>query len=98
MTNPGANRSDRRYKKLKADYRTVCEESNAPCWMCGQAIDYAAADDEPDAYNLDHFHPWSTHPELRTDPANFRPSHRACNIARGNGDAPLGLGSLSEEW
>lgn len=83
---------------LKRDFRTVCEESNAPCWMCGQEIHYEAADDEGDSFNLDHFHPWSTHPELREDPANFRPSHRACNLARGNGDAPLGLGQPSESW
>ncbi|MFI2216551.1 HNH endonuclease [Rhodococcus sp. NPDC019627] len=88
----------RRYKALKREFRAACLESMAPCWMCGQEIHYAAADDEPDAFNLDHFYPWSTHPELREDPGNFRASHRACNIARGNGEAPLALGEPSEDW
>lgn len=94
----GAGRSGRAWRQLSADFRKVCEESDAPCWMDGQPINYAAGPDEPDAFNVDHFYPVSTHPELGNDPANLRPSHRACNIARGNGDAPLGLGQLSEEW
>lgn len=98
MSGSGAGRDGRRWRELKAAFRQTCEEANAPCWMDGQPINYNAEDDEPDAFNVDHFHPVSTHPELGNDPANLRPSHRACNIARGNGDAPLGLGTPSEDW
>ncbi|WP_228044885.1 HNH endonuclease [Rhodococcus pyridinivorans] len=94
----GAGRTGRRWRELKAAFRAECEANNAPCWMDGQPIDYAAGDDMPDSFTVDHFHPVSTHPELGNDPANLRPAHRACNLARGNGEAPLSLGSLSEDW
>lgn len=97
-TRRGAGRTDRRWRELSKAFRAQCREADVPCWMCGQPIDWNAPDDGPDCFNVDHFYPVSTHPELANDPANFRCSHRACNIARGNGEAPLSLGTLSEDW
>lgn len=96
----GRNHS-RRYIKLRDEFRERSKSANAPCWMCGMPIDYdATADDykNDDRFELDHFQPWSTHPELREDPTNFRPSHAGCNRERGNGEARPGLGTLSRQW
>lgn len=98
MSREGAGRTGRRWRELKAKFRAQCQAADTPCWMCGQAIDWNAADDTPDCFNIDHFYPVSTHPELGNDPGNLRPSHRACNIARGAGDPPLSLGTPSEDW
>lgn len=91
-------RRGRTWSDLAKAFRAKCEEADLPCWLCGQAIHWEAKPDEPDCFNVDHFYPVSTHPELGNDPANLRPSHRACNLARGNKDAPLSIGSLSEDW
>lgn len=94
----GAGRTGRRWRELRESFLEECRELDAPCWMCGQAISYDAPAGTPDAFEADHFYPVSTHPELGNDRANLRPSHRACNGARGDGDPPLSIGSLSEEW
>lgn len=87
----------RRYKNLKVQFRAQCSRSDAPCWLCGQAIDYTLPRDDAEAYSLDHRLPRSTHPELTEDINNFMPSHMSCNKSRGN-RAPIALGTPTEQW
>lgn len=92
-------RDGRVYKRAAAQFQRECREVDASCWLCGQRILYDEdSTAHPDAFQLDHLHPVSTHPDLAEDPANFRPSHRSCNIARGNNDPAPGLGLNSRVW
>ncbi|UOE45487.1 hypothetical protein [Agromyces larvae] len=93
------HKQTRRFKQLKADFRAECEATDAPCWMDGMPIDYTVPDGTTDdSFENDHYYPVSTHPELREDPANFRPSHSLCNRQRGNGSPLPPLGLLSRAW
>lgn len=74
----------RAYKKARAQFKAQGQAENAPCWLCGQPIDYNAPKGNPDAHTLDHLHPVSTAPELHNDPANWRHAHAHCNSKRGN--------------
>src|SRR5699024_9558751 len=91
-------RSTRRYKKLRKDFREHSANTNAPCWLCKQPIDYRIEWPEDDAFELDHLYPVSTHPEHAEDPANFRASHRLCNLQRSNRMPTGGLGNPSRKW
>lgn len=97
-----ARSSSRRFKNDRTKFRTDCELDQLSCWLCGQAIDYEAPHDDyanDDRFELDHYYPVSTHPELQEDPANFRPSHAGCNRARGNSTVTSTLaGTLSRDW
>ena len=95
----------RRYMKLRKVFLAECEAVNAPCWLCGQQIDYRVPHKDPktgavnkEAFELDHAYPRSTHPELAEDPSNFRPSHRACNLKRSDGKGDLPMGSVSARF
>lgn len=108
MSTPKVNRSTWNWRKIKATYRDTCETTNAPCWLCGQPIDYSirfTEDEEgyayhPDAFEPDHYYPVSTHPNLREDPANLRPSHASCNRSRGDTDPAdlLAIGDQTRRW
>lgn len=92
-------RADTRHqKKLAADFKAKCIKEQAPCHLCGQPIDFTAAPQTPDAYELDHYYPRSTRPELTDDPANFRAAHSSCNRSRCKGTAVFALGNQSEQW
>lgn len=97
-----ARKTTRQFVKDRAAFRAKCADENAPCWICGMDhIDYEAPFDDwtnPDRFELDHYYPVSTHPELQHDPANFRPSSHSCNNDRGNGPPRPGLGTLSRAW
>ena len=99
MTTP-VNRGSRNWRKLRAEYLNACRQAHEPCWLCGQPIDYTAPSGTPDSFDVDHYHPVSTHPELYEDPANFRPSHSACNRSRGDTapDDLLTIGAQSRDW
>ena len=88
------DRSSYLMKQLKANQRA----KRLGCWLCGQPIDYSLDRDDPESFSYDHIKPWSTHPELRFDPANGQSAHLRCNKSRGNGDPSPGLGLLSEVW
>jgi len=93
------SRNSRRMQQLTASYKEECRQRDAPCWMCRELIDYDADGQRDDyAFHLDHFWPWGTHPHLRDDPTNFRPSHRLCNINRGDEPPRPELGTLSRDW
>jgi 5-methylcytosine-specific restriction endonuclease McrA len=88
------NRIDHRRKsgqwvRLKARFRDYCKRSNALCHICIQrgdiehaVIDYAAKSQSPNAFEVDHIMPWSTHPHLRYEWANLAASHSRCNRQR----------------
>lgn len=92
----------RAFNALRSAYREQSATTNAPCWLCGQQnIDYDAPYDDysnDSRFQLDHYWPVSTHPELQEDPANFRPSHAGCNRERGNKAPRPGLGAPSQAW
>lgn len=85
--------------KQRIRFRERCTDEDAPCWLCGQKIDYLVpSSSTPDSFELDHFYTVSERPDLQEDPANFRPSHMLCNRERGNGPPNPSLGSLSRDW
>lgn len=83
---------------LRRDLRAEWSAANAPCWLCGQAIDYAAPAHDKEALDVDHVRPRSTHPHLALDRNNCRPSHVRCNRSRGNGPPRPDIGSVTESW
>lgn len=92
-------RETRAYTQARNRFFNQGKQENAPCWLCGQPIDYnAKPGTSPDSHNLDHYYPVSTHPELQHDPANFRHAHMECNIRRGNGLARKNLGKQIPQW
>lgn len=91
-------RTDKVYLKLAKRYRAQCEDVQAPCHLCGQGIDYTIPAGEVGSFEVDHFYPVNTHPELFRDSANFRPSHKECNASRGDEPVTPRLGQPSEEW
>lgn len=106
--NPNVGRRTRRYILLRAIFRAECadpEQTNwdgstgqACCWLCGKPINYDLRHGHPEAWELDHAWPVSTHPALAEDPANFRPSHADCNQRRGDRAPFIELGTPSEDW
>lgn len=78
------------------------KRANAPCWLCGEPIDYALGmstlGSSGDAWEPDHYRDRKHHPELALDPANIRPSHKKCNRRRGTKAGLTQLGSPSRQW
>lgn len=94
MDGAAQSRRSRRGQRLAREQKA----KHLPCWLCGQPIDYTLPSDDPMAFSVDHVKPWSTHPELREDPANLASAHAQCNKQRGNKHPPLGLGLMSRQW
>ena len=94
MVTKSAGRKGARYRKLSADQKA----KHLPCWLCGQPINYQATYPEPDSFTVDHIKSWINHPELRQDPSNLASAHARCNQSKGKGEAPVSLGTFSEEW
>jgi len=96
----GDGNSSRRWRtKIRPAFRAQGVEHEAPCWLCGQAIDYTITDIHDDGvWEPDHLYPRSTHPHLAEDPGNLRHSHRGCNRTRGNKLHVTGLGNLTRDW
>ena len=86
------------YQQLRAELRALWTQVNAACWLCGQAIDYTAPANTPNALELDHVKPRKSHPELALERSNCRPSHHRCNRGRGVSNPLPPLGSTSEHW
>ncbi|MCF8605141.1 HNH endonuclease [Gordonia sp. HY442] len=93
---PSAGRAGHRWRTISAEFKRQCRATNAPCWRCGQPIDYDAKPQTPNAFEPDHYYPVSTHPHLANDPANLRPSHCRCNRSRGNEAAVVGTWARSD--
>lgn len=101
------HKNTRNMRKVSAQFRAACEAEpqpdgtvGRPCWLCGESIDYTlpSGTGEDDSFERDHYFPASTHPDLYEDPANFRPSHAACNRERSNNAPHPSLGVLSRAW
>lgn len=92
------DRNSPRYLKMRDRFRARCQEIGACCHLCGQYVDYDIPAGEVDSFEVDHFYPVLTHPEMYEDPANFRASHKQCNSQRGAADVKPTLGQLSEAW
>lgn len=77
--------------------------ADAPCWICGGAIDYRAPAGSPDSWEPDHYLSVRDYPEHQLDIANLRPSHCHCNRSRGRLDSAERqrkdrLGGQSRDW
>lgn len=96
--NPMPFKETRANKKLRQQLRQQHAENNTPCYLCGQPIDYTAPPHTPNACDLDHIHPTSTHPHLENDPNNIKPTHTNCNRARHNQPPRPTLGQPSQTW
>ncbi|MGO3844445.1 HNH endonuclease [Agrococcus casei] len=86
------------YRALRAELRDVWTAQQAPCWVCAQPIDYLAPAHDPEALDVDHVKPRSTHPHLELDRNNCRPSHVRCNRSRGNRPPRPAIGTVTEQW
>ena len=83
--------------RMRAWYRD--SKAKAPCWICGQPIDYRLKPSSADnAWEPDHKLPRNRHPELALDLANILPSHRACNRSRQDRAHVDTLGNVSGSW
>lgn len=88
----------RQTHKSKQQAAALKAERRPNCWLCDQPIDYEAGKDDGRSFSVDHKKPWSKYPELREDYGNLAAAHLSCNQARGNREAPPGLGLLSRVW
>ena len=91
-------RCTRKWRKLRDQLYRRDRAANAPCWICGQQIDYRAEAGTPDAWEPDHVMPVAHHPEAALDPGNVRPSHCSCNRARGSAGAAGLIGKTTRDW
>ena len=94
-----ASRSSR-WKVVRGMAYERDRKRNAPCWWCGQPINYIAPPSStPDSWEGDHKVPVSKAPDLEIDLNNIMPSHRHCNRARGDGtNGENALGMQSRVW
>jgi 5-methylcytosine-specific restriction endonuclease McrA len=77
---PGKGRP---WDRERARFKAECRIRNAPCWCCGQPIDYNAEPRTPDSFTVDHVTPTSLGGDvLRV--TNWRPARYGCNSSRGN--------------
>ena len=106
MIAPGnTDTSSRRYRKMRLDFRAHEQARDAPCWICDMPIRWDVPRLDPrtntvydDAWELDHYWPRSTHPELVEDITNARSSHGSCNRNRGNRAPSRPINNPSRRW
>lgn len=92
-------KNSRSFNAARKRFFSECKAGLKPCWLCGLGIDYTVRPGSSDeSFNLDHEFPVSKRPDLQFDPAGFRPSHRICNILRGDKDPKASLGTLTRAW
>lgn len=94
----GDPRQTRRWRKLRALLYERDRAANAPCWICGQPIDYRAPAGTPDAWEPDHVRDVRSRPDLALDPGNVMPSHSSCNRSRQDRKDEPPLGEPSRDW
>ena len=91
-------RGGRKWQAVRLSAYRRDMRSNAPCWICGQLIDYQAPAGTPDAWEPDHVKPVAKFPELEFALSNIRASHCSCNRSRGQGDGVDRIGPTSRIW
>lgn len=86
MPPPLNPRSGRPRQKLVDEHRAECQAVLAPCWLCGNPIDYLILDRHrhPLRFSTDEVIPVSVDPRSALNKAGFRPSHACCNSSRGD--------------
>jgi 5-methylcytosine-specific restriction endonuclease McrA len=94
----GSPRNSYRYRQLRTAVVATWRAQDRRCWHDNQPIDWGAPPGDPEACEVDHVLPVSTHPDQALDVSLWRPAHRRCNGARGNRPPPAGLGELSGDW
>ena len=77
-----------RGRRVQREHKARCRAAKAPCFHCGQPIDYTAPPGHPDSFESDHRLPASTHPSLAYEPSNRIASCCRCNRSRGNRPLP----------
>jgi len=91
-------RGPRVHRGLVANLRA----QHRPCRICGDPIDYTLEYPDPRSFSAEHIRSFSTHPELREDPANLDAAHLECNRGSPSGRRPpltvRPLGELSRNW
>ena len=89
----------RRHHEMREAEKQQWSAENRPCCICGMAtIGWDAEANTPDALEVEHRLPVSTHPELEFEPSNRLPSHMRCNRNKGAGRSALTIGTTSEAW
>lgn len=92
-------RDTREWRLLRQNCYNRDKAKRAPCWICGQPINYGVAPSTtPDSWEPDHRFPVAHHPELAELPDNVMPSHKRCNRSRGNKAGINELGNQSRNW
>lgn len=94
-----SGRTTNTWRRLRRQCYTRDKARNAPCWICGGAIDYdAKPSTTPNSWEPDHRHSVKSHPELAEVPENVLPSHMACNRSKGAKAGISNLGKRTREW
>lgn len=94
----------REYREFRTAMKAIWQPINAPCGICGQAtIQWGAPKNEPDAFELDHRISRKKckamgRLDLLLSPGNCQPSHTRCNRSKQEGDGPVSIGEMTEEW
>ena len=78
--------------------KAIGRHTKAPCVICHQPIDYDLEHPHPQSCSVQHVKSQKLFPELRWDPANWKPAHLDCNKSDGSGERSLGIGITSESW
>ena len=98
-------RHSHEYKQLKVSFRFECEHKRnpdgsvgAPCWLCGEDIDYRLRAPHPFSWSMDHVITAQEAPHLMLDKGNVAAAHLDCNLRRGTSEPALHLGVPSEVW
>lgn len=82
-SNKPIDRSSQLYKTQRKQFLDQCRTNNTPCtgWpgSCGQPIDYNAAPQTSQAFELCHIVPVSIRADLAYVRANWAAGHCACN-------------------
>ncbi len=96
-------RSGSRWKAVRKAAFERDRDANAPCWICGRPINYAAPSTDPDGWQPDHVLTVHDFPQYALDITNVKPSHARCNNQRGQADKAerkraSELGEPSEDW
>lgn len=92
-------RDTQEWRKLRKQCYDRDKRLKAPCWICGQPINYSVEPSTtPDSWEPDHRFAVKNHPELAEVPDNVMPSHKKCNRSRGSKAGINELGNQSRDW
>lgn len=91
-------RSTRYREKIRPLAFNRDKKNDAPCWICGQKIDYLAQlSTTPDSWEGDHVNAVANG-GAELDLKNIKACHKRCNRVRGAGDNNNVIGQRSRIW